>query len=718
MAHPARVRTPLARLLILMVVASTGLVASATASPATPLRPIRAPQSVPGLAPVANPVVPPGKALPRKAGAVRVNQRLKISPPAAGPRKQVGSALAAAATDAVQLRALVLAVDADDWGVATWRATLERVGAAYDVLYTRTTALQPGTLVRPDGVGRYNAVLLTSSMLLYSENGSFLSGLDADEWNRLWAYERDYGVRQATLYASYGTWPENYCLNGFSEGGVGDTPLPANLTATGAQVFDYLRANAQVPILQSYVYRTRIAAGCAADPVLTAGGDVLGVRTTSTDGRERMALTFTSNQYLLQAHLLTYGLFRWASRGMHFGERRHFLNVDVDDWFNAADHLYPDGHIETDPGFRVSGHDVYNLAQRQSQVRAEHPSASAFAMALAYNGGDADLGAGTTCSPNGGVNTLTATSRCLRAQFRWLNHTLTHQEMNFTDLATSRAEIADNRAVATTLGLADTPTVLKTGEYSGLGVYHPDPNNDTDPPTDFGLNASNPNLLQAAKELGVRYLHGNMSFASHLPSCFNCAVVHPMEPQVLLVPDWPTNVAYHTTTPEEETYFYNSFYGPNGRFPYWSRNLTYEEILDYEAGLALSRMATGSAYTHTFHIANVRDYGGGRTLVTDWVDRVLDKYDALYQVPVRSPNWPSLGAYTEARNGHFAQLAGGVTAVYDRVAGTVAVSSAQAGAVTVSGVNTPQSQTYGTERSAPVNLTAGSTVTVPGAPRA
>ena len=54
-----------------------------------------------------------------------------------------------------------------------------------------------------------------------------------------------------------------------------------------------------------------------------------------------MALTFTSNQYLLQSHLLTYGLFRWASRGLFLGEQRHYLNVDVDDWFNSADHLCP-----------------------------------------------------------------------------------------------------------------------------------------------------------------------------------------------------------------------------------------------------------------------------------------------------------------------------------------------------------------------------------------
>ncbi|HWH00401.1 MAG TPA: hypothetical protein VNV66_13990, partial [Pilimelia sp.] len=677
-----------------------------------------------GLPPVALPPVTVPSALPRRTGSVPLDRTRKVrperpgrppkavpKPPAAGQPSAPGTALNAPGPGSVQLRALVVGTEPADWGVATWRSTLDRVGAAYDVFYGRTGTLDLETLVRPDGVGRYNAILLTSNMLLYLDNGNYVAALDANEWNLLWAYQRDYQVRQATLYASHGTWPEDYCLTGVSEGGVGDTPLEAQLTSAGAGVFDYLRTDVDIPITQSYVYRTGVRPGCAGQSVLTAGADTLGVLTTSTDGRERLALTFTSNQYLLQSHLLAYGLFRWASRGLYFGERRHFLNVDIDDWFNGADHLHDDGTVETEPGYHVSGHDAYNLHLRQSALLAEHPQAAGFRMTLAYNGGDADLTAGNTCYPNGGVNTLTATSRCLANEFRWINHTLTHPEMNFTDYPTSAAEISANFAVGATLGLPTPGDVLKTGEYSGLGVYNPDPDDDTGPPTDYGLNASNPHLLAAARDLGVKYLHGNMSFPSHAPPCANCGIVHPMEPAVMVVPDWPTNIAYHTTTPTEQALFYNSFYGPNGRFPYWDRDLTYQEMLDYEADIAFSHVTSGSLYAHTFHIANVRNYGGGRTLVTDWLDAVLDRYDDYYQVPLLSPQWSAVGAYASSRNAHFGQLNAGVTAVYDRAAGTVTVTSPAAGTVTVSGAATAGHSTYGTEVSAPITLTAGGTVT-------
>jgi hypothetical protein len=673
-------------------------------------------------------VTQPEKPLPRMQGSIPLRRDLTVKPSRTAPPAQrspadrpVGGlapmALATPSTSTVALRALIVGIDADDWGVATWRATLDRVGTAYDVLYSKTTALTATTLVRPDAAGRYNAILLTSSTQLYPDGGGgYVSGLDANEWNTLWAYERDYGVRQATLYTSYGTWPEDYCLSGSSEGGVGDTPLPAALTTTGADVLNYLAPGASIPLVQSYVYRTRVTTGCSGQAVLHNGDDVLGVLSTSTDGRERLALSFTSNQYLLQSNLLTYGLFRWASHGLFLGEQRHYLNADIDDWFNSADHYFPDGHIESDPGYRMSGHDAYNLYLKQAALRTEHPFIGNATVNLAYNGGDADLSAGTTCSPSGGISTLTATSRCLAGNFRWLNHTLTHPELNFTDYATSYNEIAANRTVATTLGLSQPNSILKTGEYSGLGVYNPDPNDDVNPPTDHGLTGSNQAFLDAASDLGVQYVHGNMSFPSHVPACFDCGIVHPLKPAITVVPDWPTNIAYHTTKPDEQIAFYNSMYGPGGRFPYWPTNLTYAQMLDYEAQVAFGHVATGSIYSHTFHIANVRDYGSGNTLITDWLDAVYDKYGQYYSVPLLNPAWPDLAAYASSRNSHFAELSGGVDAVYNPSSGSITVTSPLAGSVTVTGGSATGYTTYGSEVASSVTLTGSGSVTIPASP--
>jgi hypothetical protein len=659
--------------------------------------------------PAAPPRVAIPPALPKMSGSVPIRPDTHVgsgSSDALAPQ-------AAPATAKFALRALVIATDPADFGRDTWKTTLDRVGAGYDILYARDTPLTRNSLVRPDGTGRYGAILLTNGGLeIQNAAGTFVSALSNDEWNLLWAYEREYGVRQATLYTSYGTFPEDYCLRAGSETGVGTTPLSTTLTGAGPAVFSYLNRTATIPITQSYVYRDTLAAGCAAQPVLAAGSSVLGVQATSTDGRERLALTVTSNQYLLHANLLVYGMFRWASRGLFLGEQRHSLNVDVDDWFGPVDELLPDGTYKPPPGFQLSAHDAYNANTRQTALRNRYPLAGEFTLGIAFNGRDAKLNSAPVCFPDGGPAQLTETSRCLRANFRWINHTMTHAKMNFSDFDINMNEIGQNLAVANMLELPIDRTILKTPEFSGLGVYHPDPNNNVDPPTDHGLGASNPELLRAAKTLRLKYLHGNMSFASEVPSCFNCGIVHPMESSLTVVPDWPTNIAYFSTNPAEEAYFYNLYYGPNGKFPAWPRNLTYDEIINVETDIALAHVATGSVYTHTFHVTNLRDYAGGKTLVTDWAEALVSKYVSYYSVPLLSPGWTAIAAYATNRNAHFAALNAGVDAVYDRARNRVTVISPAAGTVTVSGAQATGFTDYGDETSGPVELAANTPVTL------
>ncbi|GAB7050907.1 Agd3-related carbohydrate-binding protein [Catenuloplanes indicus] len=672
-----------------------------------PAAPGAQPPAVPGYGQVDTPAIQVPGPLPKRSGSI----------PQVAP-KAGSAARAALVNDQVSLKALIIGVGTDDFGIATWKATLDRVGAKYDVLDAATTTITTATLTT-GSVGNYNAILLTNSMLLLP---SFSSALDATEWNLLWNYELNFGVRQAALYTSYGTWPETYCLNGVSEGGVtGGTVLPASLTSAGAGVFDYLNPSAQIPVQESWVYKTSLVAGCNGQALLQdATGNVLAVKAT-TSGREKIALTFTSNVNLIQSDLLVYGLFEWATKGLFFGERKHHLNVDIDDWFNSADHYKEDGTVEYDPGFRVSGHDTVNLAAQQTALSTAHPKVGDFRFNLAYNGADIDTFAGDTCYPNGDETTLTSTTKCLKDSFRWINHTTNHPELNHTDYNTSLFEIQDNATRGANIGLNVPATILKTPEYSGLGVYNPNPDDDTSPPTDYGLTGSNQAFLDAAAFAGVTHVHGNMSFNSHKPANFNTSIVHPLKNSIKVVPDWPTNIAYHTTTPPEETHFYNSFYGPNGLFPYWPTNRTYQQILDYEAGvIGFQHVATGSIYSHTFHIANVRDYGSGNTLVTDWVDTILDKYEATFNVPLINSSWTGIASYTDARNAHFAALSANASAVYDRVAGTITVSVPNGGTVQVGGVATTvtNATTYGTAVTAPVTVAAnGTPVVVAAAPR-
>ncbi|SDW72137.1 hypothetical protein SAMN05421504_1011337 [Amycolatopsis xylanica] len=654
---------------------------------------------------VARPAPPPAAPLPVRDG------------PVGGAVPRAAQVLA---TDQVALRPLVIALDSADFGLPTWKAVLNRAGSPYDVLYAKSDPLTAAKLVRGDGAGKYNAILLTDNALLYQDgSGNYISGLDPAEWNTLWDYERTFKVRQVSLYTSWGSFPEDYCLRPGIEGSVGAS-IQSALTTDGVKFFSDLNPSSQIPISYSYVYRSKLAAGCNAQPLLTSGGYVLGVTSPSADGRERAALTFSSNEYLMQTDLLGYGLLRWATRGVLTGEFRHWLTADVDDWFNYNDHRYPDGHVETDPGFRLTGPEAAAANGQQIALRSLYPLAANFTLNLPYNGDGIVAGALPLCTSLLSPDPLTSFSKCLANNFRWINHTLTHPDLNTTTYAVNKAEIADNLTVGRQNGFTVPTEVLKTPAYSGLGVYNPDPNApDTDPPTDFGLAASNRNMLTAAKDLGVKYLHGNMSFASHRPSCFNCGINHPLEPSLMIVPDWPTNIGYQATTADEETSLYNSLYGPNGRFPYYDHDLNYTEVIGYESDVTLQHVMSGSAYTHTLHEGNLHQYNSSQSLTFDLLRATVQKYSSHYQVPLKNPDWPALAAYVKARTAHFAEFAAGQDPVWNKTTNTVSYTPTKTGSVFLTGVTgaSASSERYGAENIAQFNTVAGTRFTATATPR-
>ncbi|TCO60541.1 hypothetical protein [Actinocrispum wychmicini] len=686
MKSPSRIRKRAAFVLLALAVGTVGAVPQASAAVG------QNPRHQFVRAEVAPPTPPTPPQLHPVNGPVQSG--LNASPKAA-PQDD-----AAGLTTRVALRPLVIALDNNDFGLPTWKAVLDRIGTPYDVLLARTQPLTAANLVRGDGAGRYNAILLTDNGLLFQDTtGNYVSGLSAAEWQTLWSYEASFKVRQVSLYTSWGTFPEDYCLRPGTEGGVGNA-VQASMTSAGNQFFDYLRPGAQIPISFSYVYQSTVAAGCAAQPLLTLGNKVLGVTSTSTDGRERAALTFSSNQFLMQTDLLGYGLVRWATRGVLVGEQRHWINVDVDDWFNSSDHLFPDGHLEQDPGFRLSGPEVAAVNAQQAQLRDQFPVAGGFTLNLPYNGEDIDTTAPNKCSAINTPDPLTSFSECMKNNFRWINHTFSHPELNATPYAQNFAEINNNLKVGRQIGLNVPTQVLKTPAYSGLGVYNPNPNApDTDPPTDFGLAGSNQAMLNAASDSGVQFLHGNMSFTSHRPSCFNCGIYHPLKPNLMIVPDWPTNVGYQTTAPAEETLFYNRIYGPGGVFPFWDHNLSYPEFVDDESNIGLQHVMDGSVYTHTMHQGNLHQYSPGHSLAFDWIQAVVSKYSDKFQVPLRNPDWLTLAHYVQARTAHFAELSHNQDAVWDKTLNLVTYIPSTAGSLFITGATSLLASTdrYGTD---------------------
>jgi hypothetical protein len=697
---------------------------------------------------------------------VGINIPLKITPQATGPN--VGK---------VELKVLVMyagkdpAVSTDpnqeDIGLPVWTSMLQAIGIPYDTFNGLKQTLTSQALINDDGVGKYNAIFLTNGALVYQEDATldrWNTSLSPDEWNLLWQYERDYKVRQAALYI-YPNYvanlpsanPEDYCLryNGFTNTNlVGGTPVEAQLTADGQQVFDYLKQDLKFRIENSWLYRSKppsasVEPKCAGTKVLLrlpADGSALAVTTTSEDGRERIATTFAHNFVFLPAQLMAYGMVRWATKGMFLGERHLYLTVDVDDHFNRTDRRLSNGTLDP-AGFRISPQDFWAAYQIQQSLRSKYPLAARFVTNLAFNGDDEGELAGarpkspTICDVSDArlnnpmtddFDGLTSLTKCLSGKFRWLNHTLSHQNMDFVEdagYAIAKREIVENNRIADELGITFPKSILKSGELSGLGYRKPNKNDPNGIKEDFGLASSNTQLLQAAKDAGIKVLHSNLSVCGQNPSpisrpgfcgtptlaqlnqmCMNCGQVHPLEPSLFLVPVRPNGVAFFTTAPDEAVSYYNVLYGLNGIFPFPlpgpRRDFTYQEMVELEADFVLrNHLLPGAINSNFFHQGNLREYAAGKNLVYDWVERVLQKYSALYTLPLRTPSWHVIVQYVQDRNSHFANLRNsGFKVILDPASNTLSVSGAKGGALFVTGTAVGRYETYGSDTIARLEL--------------
>jgi hypothetical protein len=275
--------------------------------------------------------------------------------------------------------------------------------------------------------------------------------------------------------------------------------------------------------------------------------------------------------------------------------------------------------------------------------------------------------------------------------FRFINHTYTHQDMDagagIADYEFSRSEILQNRDTWTRLGLpakAENDPVLITGEHSGLRDRrgNEDPIDDVDYPA--GINTQ---LMQAAQDAGVRYL---ASDASHLTQAVEALVPGF---NILLLPRYPTAVFYNATTPGENTDEYNYIFHERfleaGQDPCTIPGAicaprTYEQILAAEADTTLRHMLSYKAWPHFFHQSNLRNYDGtGSTLLFDWLDAVLDRYERLMVLPVRSLPYYEIGKRTEQR---LAARSAGVRGTINLTTNVVTLLSDNPATASVTGV--------------------------------
>ncbi|MGZ5001073.1 MAG: Agd3-related carbohydrate deacetylase [Methylomonas sp.] len=586
----------------------------------------------------------------------------------------------------INMKLLLIAADGNEPVLSGMKATLDQIGVPYDVLIAATTPFDAQTLSDGAGAGRYQGIILTTGNLGYNSGGNFVSAFSAPQWQALWDYEAAFKVRQATLYTYPSGAPDNYGLNLYSGVDTTSSPLSVNVTEAGKTVFSYLNAANPITITNAWAYLAKPMTSTNPVPLLqTTDGFAIASIYSYTDGRSNLTITADGNPYLVHSMALGYGIVNWVTKGVFLGARKVYMNPQPDDVL--IDDVLWNTQLNTvdGPSFRMSGSDLTKLVAWQKDVRSRHPTAASLILEMPFNGAGAN---GLYAN-----DTLTPAVKSLQGNFRWINHTYTHANLDYISYSDALAEINKNTKMANTLGLAvySKKTMIQP-EISGL---------------------QNPDFLRAAVDTGIRFILSDTSRTGWDNPTPNTGFVSTIQPSILILPRRPTNLYFNVSTPDEWVSEYNHFYAPGGVFPYWDRPLTYPEIIDKESSMMLSHLLKYDVDSLMFHQSNLYSYNGTNSLLGDLIEATLAKYEQLFKLPIVFPSQLDTGNIMAAR---MAYNASGARATL--VLGSpnkITLATTNAATIPVTGVLYGRdTESYGGQNLSNVKLSASQVVTMPG----
>jgi hypothetical protein len=364
----------------------------------------------------------------------------------------------------VDMKVLLIGASTTDGVYDAWKTELDRVGVPFD---SRTGTAQPLTDAQ---VADYAANRAFYQAVIVVAPDTTLTAGDQAVLTKL---QETFGIRQFSdnVYptAAHGL---SAPTTGSEQGGT-----TAQLTADGKSAFPYLKG--PVPLAPAPVFgygaTPAPAAGATFKTLLTGAGNstFLGVH-VRPNGTEEMVNTVAGNQYQSHHQLLRDGILGWVTRGVYLGYTRNYLGLDVDDIFLPDDKWDPVNNVtDYNATIRMDAGDVTDAVNWQKRTGVK--------LSMVYNMGGIDLYGGAS-------DPLLAAFKPQKNEFRWINHTLEHPNLDCSTAGYIADQVTSNQTKFNTnlgpvaAGLND-PTELVTGEHSGLANTRPGNPGTIDPPS-------------------------------------------------------------------------------------------------------------------------------------------------------------------------------------------------------------------------------------------
>ena len=423
--------------------------------------------------------------------AVRLLAMLMSAVSVAAASVSITPAVAGAA-QRIDMKVLVLGTSTTEPDLVSWQAALQREGVPFETIITSaghapiTAATLSSTMSNGTQEARYQAVIVSvASLPVCGETCT--STLSQTEWTALEEYEQTFNVRQITG----DTFPSaTYGLNPYTVAGALDG-VQGTLTTEGNTIFPYLKGPVKMDTgtfgYEATPLATQVPGASFSTLLAGPGGSALVGVYTHPNGVQEMVETFNQNANQLQAELLRHGALNWVTRGVYFGDQRNYYEAHIDDNFLADDSWNTTTHA-TDFTPANAIREVPTDVTFAANWAKEHN----FRIDMLFNGG----GSVQYAEGHSGSDPLLTAFQANKNSFGWVSHTWDHPNIDIGCATQSyiEAELNQNNSWSTSsLGLTqlkeatatygnNNPSVIVTGEHSGLANLIPGNPGAVDPP--------------------------------------------------------------------------------------------------------------------------------------------------------------------------------------------------------------------------------------------
>ncbi|KAJ5895188.1 hypothetical protein N7495_006879 [Penicillium taxi] len=401
----------------------------------------------------------------------------------------------------------ILVIARDSASISAATAGLNGYGIPFTTLIVPESG---ATLPELNGTagGHFGGIVVASG-ISYEYDTGWASGLTTDQWNQLYAYQVDFGVRMV----QYDVYPGSDYGTTVVGDGCCDSGVEQLMQFTDISDFPTagLRVGATVSTEGLYHYSALITNTTSTKQIAsfanTDGTSSVAAVINDFDGRQQMVFhisldpTWSATSAYIQHAWIT-----WITRGLHAGWRRVYLNTQIDDMMLITNVYEPSGTT-----FRITTADMDGILNWIPTINAKMNAGSSYWPEVGFNGnGNIDsssqfndgwgycngggvypasapntaaefkkpLGTGANRWPTTPTN-YTWTTDCTSRDtlltwwqsnmnsFGLLSHTFTHESQNNATYSDIYKEISFNKAWLEQVGFSSAT------HYTGNGIIPP-----------------------------------------------------------------------------------------------------------------------------------------------------------------------------------------------------------------------------------------------------